>query len=63
MSAAPNYLPAVVRLLATLTPGTGLDVSVLHDSWCAELAGTGPCNCDPELLVRRPGDADPRGDT
>jgi hypothetical protein len=61
VSAAPNYAAAVLRLLATVPPGTGLDVSVLHDSWCAQLAGTGPCDCAPELLVRRPaGAADPR---
>lgn len=58
----PAYLPALVRLLVSLPPGTGLDVSVLHDSWCAQLAGAGPCDCAPELLVHRAGDDDPRGE-
>ena len=57
----PAYLPAVLRLLVSLPPGTGAHVRVLHDSWCAELAGAGPCDCDFELLVRRDDDDDPRG--
>jgi hypothetical protein len=59
-AAPPHYLPAVLRLLASMPPGTGYHVSVLHDSWCAHLAGAGPCDCDPELRVHRGGDADPR---
>lgn len=26
-------------------------VHVLHDDWCAMLAGTGPCNCEPEITA------------
>jgi hypothetical protein len=46
-----NYMAAVARLAASVPPGTALHVTVRHDEWCALLAGTGPCNCSPELHV------------
>jgi hypothetical protein len=33
--------------------GDGLIMPVLHDSWCALLAGRSPCNCNPEVRVHR----------
>ncbi len=30
----------------------GADLIVAHDDWCDLLAGTGPCNCDPEVKTR-----------
>lgn len=32
-------------------PGTVHHVHAYHDDWCDLLAGTGPCNCDPDLEV------------
>ena len=29
-------------------------VDVYHDDWCALLAGTGACNCDPDVCLRKP---------
>ena len=48
-----NYLPLVLRAALELQAGAGYRVTVLHDDWCAYLAGTGPCDCDPEIVVRR----------
>lgn len=42
--------------LRALAPelGAGLfDVEVLHDDWCALLTGRGPCDCSPDIVVRR----------
>jgi hypothetical protein len=47
-----NYVDAVLRIATSAEPGSGLLVTVLHDAWCAHLAGTGPCDCDPDLVVR-----------
>ena len=33
--------------------GDGLIMPILHDSWCAFLAGRGQCNCNPEVRVHR----------
>ncbi len=45
-----NYLPALLEQAqhAPKTPGVYL-VSIAHDDWCDLLAGSGPCNCDPEV--------------
>ena len=60
MTAAPNYLRQIVKILPTLTPGTGTVVDVLHDNWCSSWTG-GVCDCDPELVVHREeADDDPR---
>ena len=47
-----NYVPLVLALAASLEPGTGYHVTVLHDADCAFWIG-GPCNCDPEIRVFR----------
>ena len=60
MSTVPNYLRDVLKVLPTLTPGTGTVIEVLHDSWCAHYRGR-PCDCDRELVVHREAaDDDPR---
>ena len=33
-----------------LTPGLHI-AHIMHDDWCALLAGTGPCNCNPEVRI------------
>ena len=32
-------------------PGAVSQLDILHDDWCALLAGAGPCDCDPEVKV------------
>jgi len=34
--------------------GAVVDVRILHDNWCPLLAGTGPCNCTPDVAIRAP---------
>lgn len=45
-----HYLRALLKHLQNtpLDPGVH-HVEIRHDSWCALLAGEGPCNCDPEI--------------
>jgi hypothetical protein len=33
------------------TAGAVSAVNIFHDAWCRLLAGTGPCDCDPEVTV------------
>ena len=47
-----NYVPLVLRAALELQAAAGYRVTVKHDSWCALLAGTGPCDCSPEIVVR-----------
>lgn len=51
----PNYIPDLLRLAADLAPGEVHHMTVYHDDWCRELAGTGPCNCQPVIKDGRPG--------
>jgi hypothetical protein len=30
-------------------------VDIYHDDWCDFLAGRGPCNCEPDIMVNVPG--------
>lgn len=50
-SAEHAYIPLVLAHAAELElqPGHLVHVQVLHDDWCALLADTGPCNCEPEV--------------
>lgn len=50
----PKYMAAVERLLKdkVIKPGKLYDLTVLHDDWCAQLKGKGPCNCNPETVIR-----------
>ena len=36
-----SYLREVLNIAASAKPGTGLLITVLHDEWCAQLAGKG----------------------
>lgn len=45
----PRYLSAVLACAATAPKGRVCDVYVLHDDWCALLAGAGPCCCSPTV--------------
>jgi hypothetical protein len=53
----PAYQAEVVRLAheamarGEIKPGTLSVVLVAHDHWCDQLAGRGPCNCDPEIRI------------
>ena len=59
MSAAPNYLAALLKIVPTLPAGFVV-VDVLHDGWCSRWTG-GACDCDVEFVVHREGaDDDPR---
>jgi hypothetical protein len=42
---------AAARALAEgrIQPGTLCMIDVLHDDWCNQLAGKGPCNCNPAI--------------
>lgn len=35
----------------SLSPGLQL-CDIYHDDWCALIAGTGPCNCNPDIVMR-----------
>ena len=46
----PNYLETLLGMKST---GPGVyHVEILHDDWCDQLNGKGPCNCEP--IVRKP---------
>lgn len=51
----PNHVAKMLKLIAEGTfnpkPGTVSGISILHDDWCAALKGTGPCNCDPDVVL------------
>lgn len=47
----PNYLPALLNLVAGGRPGEVRDVFVLHDDDCRQLAGVGPCACSPVVTL------------
>lgn len=49
----PRYLAALAQLTGTLKPGTVNHVEVAHDPWCAQMKGTGSCNCNPAVRVVR----------
>ena len=51
---APAYLPRVLEVAAGLKPGEVYHVDVHHDHDCQLLAGTGPCNCQADVKLRRP---------
>ena len=52
----PAYLPDLLRLhaLGLIPPGEVTQVVIRHDDWCPELAGTGPCRCEPIVSVAPP---------
>lgn len=47
----PNYLPSLLALGQILPRGSVSEIAVLHDGWCAQLRGTGPCNCNPDVQL------------
>jgi len=52
---APLYADKVIEAARGETargkvqPGNVYTIAVRHDDWCALLAGTGPCNCNPDV--------------
>jgi hypothetical protein len=53
MSPAPtNWQDELHALMVELGPGLYF-ADVRHDPWCAFLAGRGPCNCLPDISVKR----------
>ena len=44
-----NYMKEAIKRSLTVKEGEFRPVIVRHDEWCNLLAGTGPCNCDPEI--------------
>ena len=53
-----GYLRQVLRIGLEAEPGSVLLISVLHDDCCSHLAGSGRCNCNPEIVVRQGGEHD-----
>lgn len=49
---ARGYQAAILELLPELKEGVFV-AEIKHDPWCALLNGTGPCNCYPDVIVRR----------
>jgi hypothetical protein len=47
-----NYLKKQLAVSALLQPGKIYQTHIFHDDWCALLARTGPCNCDPDIEMR-----------
>ncbi len=46
----PNWVGALIRHNeAVKTPPGFHHVDVLHDDWCDQLSGKGPCNCEPDI--------------
>lgn len=45
-----NYIRELRKV--AIVPGRLHLLKVLHDDWCALLAGNGACDCDPEIVVR-----------
>ena len=45
----PKYMDMIVDATANIKRGHAYTIEVLHDDWCALLAGTGQCNCEPTL--------------
>ena len=52
-----NYLPLLAQIAAVARPGEAQHITVLHDDWCALLASGGPCNCEPEIMLGKPGES------
>ena len=48
-----NYLTKIVQMQdAGALPRVGVaQLAVFHDDWCALLATTGACDCDPEVRL------------
>ena len=50
-----NYGPAVLAVVqqaldaGQVKAGELYTISVVHDGWCALMAGTGPCDCNPKV--------------
>ena len=51
MTPTPHYLAKMLDACRDIRPGTVQHVHVAHDDWCAQLRGTGACNCDPDVLT------------
>jgi hypothetical protein len=48
----PRYMRKALRELPNvqITPGLHI-MNVYHDDWCDFLAGLGPCNCNPDVVL------------
>lgn len=49
-----NYTAKVMELAKQAGVGVQ-DVDIKHDDWCALLSSGKPCNCDPEVTLRKGG--------
>ena len=47
-----GYLAEVLSIAASMEPGTCTRITVLHDDWCSLLIGRGPCDCEPDYIIR-----------
>lgn len=54
----PNYWDATAAIGRSLKRGEVAFATVYHDSWCKQLKGTGPCNCNPDVEYHKVSDSD-----
>lgn len=51
-SQTPHYLNKLLSLAGNTQLIPGIHVArILHDDWCDQLTGRGPCNCNPEVRL------------
>ena len=52
--APPNYIRRLLEMQdrGELPPGL-VDIDVAHDDWCATLTRMQPCDCDPDVSIRK----------
>lgn len=57
----PNYLAKLLEQIAArgIQGGEIIPVEVIHDDDCPLILGTGPCGCDPEVIMNGPIDGGP----
>jgi len=48
-----NYEAKLEAALSQVKPGDIYEAAVAHDDWCALLSGRGPCNCDPDVTMKK----------
>ena len=51
----PNYMAKMLQQALEAqakTPGGLFICTVAHDDWCDQLAGRGPCNCEPVVTTK-----------
>ncbi len=48
-----RYVAKMLEVAAEIgEPGKVILLDIAHDDWCPLLAGSGPCECEPDVSVR-----------